>query len=225
MKKKLFNVPLYKYFIGYGILIFSACNYALSSYFAYLRPELVFEPKISLIDDRIPFIPVMVIFYILSAVFWVAGEFIIIRQDDRYFRKASVLFSINTIITLAFLYLMPTCINRAGNGSLAYAENSGFINWLLRMIYLHDGGTTGYSLFPSFHCSTSLCCYLGVKDNPEIPREYKIAAIIFTALTCISTVTIKQHYAADVAGGLLIPIIAYLFIRKNRPVQSVANIN
>ena len=214
MNNKLFARSLYKYLIGYGILLFSMCNYALSSYLASLRPELLFEPKIAFIDDKIPFIPAMVIVYIYSLFFWIYGEFVIIRQEDRYFKKATILLFINTIITITFLYAMPTCIYRADYGYLEYANSKGFINGLLHLIYYNDGGNIGYSLFPSFHCSTSICCYLGVKDNPELSKKYKVFALISTLLICLSTVTIKQHYIIDVAGGLLIPCVVYSVINR-----------
>jgi membrane-associated phospholipid phosphatase len=70
-----------------------------------------------------------------------------------------------------------------------------------RMIQNVYAGDNPYNDFPSLH--TSISTLLAIHWF-RFDRRAGIAASLWTALIVASTVLIKQHYLADVAGGLLL---------------------
>jgi membrane-associated phospholipid phosphatase len=84
---------------------------------------------------------------------------------------------------------------------------------MIRDVY---AGDNPYNDFPSLHTSLST---LVAFHWFRVDRRLGIAVAIWTALIVASTVLIKQHNVADVAGGLLLAYGAYwlssrLFLRK-----------
>ena len=60
------------------------------------------------------------------------------------------------------------------------------------------------NLFPSIHCLASWLCFVVLRRQQEIPRWYRVCCGIMAILICVSTVAVRQHVLADVAGGILL---------------------
>ena len=67
------------------------------------------------------------------------------------------------------------------------------------------------------YCLSSIYCYLGVRKLDNVSKTYKTFAVIMTILICMSTVFTKQHYFADIIGGLAVPVICHAVIMKLDP--------
>ena len=104
-----------------------------------LRYHVVHLP----LDDRIPFCPVFVVFYILWY-FYVPGCMLwaCLRAKDVFCRQAAALFS-GALLCVAVFVLYPTCIDFR-----PAAEGTGVFLALCRLIYAHDAPV---NVFPSLH--------------------------------------------------------------------------
>lgn len=56
-----------------------------------------------------------------------------------------------------------------------------------------------------------------MRRQPEISKGFKIYSFVMVILICLSTVFTKQHYAIDIAGGLLISLLCYVIVKKLDP--------
>ena len=69
--------------------------------------------------------------------------------------------------------------------------------------------------FPSLHVSTCVLCLAAYAHEPL--RRYRPLAIVASILLVTSTLTFKQHYAIDLAGGAVLGLAAYgTFFRWSR---------
>jgi membrane-associated phospholipid phosphatase len=79
---------------------------------------------------------------------------------------------------------------------------------MVRSIYAAD---QPYNDFPSLH--TSLSTIIAIHWW-RLDRRIGIPAAIWTALIVASTVLVKQHYLADLAGGLLLAGVTSLIVMR-----------
>ncbi|MCR5073551.1 MAG: phosphatase PAP2 family protein [Clostridiales bacterium] len=174
-------------------------------------------PKIPVIDDLIPIIPVFAVIYLFSYVFWICGPIAASLTKKRNFINYIIGLSAAYVMGFLFFVFAPTYMDRASEGLMEQAMKPGFFNGLLATIYAADGSNLAFNLFPSYHCLISLYCYLGVRKQPEISRGFRAYSLIMTILICLSTVFTKQHYFIDIVGGLVISIICYNIINRINP--------
>ena len=71
---------------------------------------------------------------------------------------------------------------------------------MLQWLYTMDAPVT---LFPSIHCLLSWLCWRGF-CKLEHPRWMNGLSLLFTLAVFASTVLVKQHYAADILGGVAV---------------------
>ena len=174
-------------------------------------------PKIPIIDDHIPIIPVFVVIYLFSYVFWICGPIAVSLTKRRNFINYITGLSMAYIIGFLFFVFFLTYLDRNAEGLMEQALQTGFFNRLLATIYSADGSNLAFNLFPSYHCLISLYCYLGVRKQPEISKGFRTYSLIMTMLICLSTVFTKQHYFIDIVGGLGISIICYYIVNRIDP--------
>ena len=67
---------------------------------------------------------------------------------------------------------------------------------------------TPTNVFPSVHVVGAVGAALAVRDGAGEHRPLSCAADVLAVLICLSTVFIKQHALADVAGGLILSLLA-----------------
>ena len=174
-------------------------------------------PKIPMIDDLIPIIPVFAVIYLFSYVFWICGPIAVSLTKKRNFINYITGLSLAYIIGFLFFVFVPTYMDRAAEGLMEQASKPGLFNGLLATIYAADGSNLAFNLFPSYHCLISLYCYLGVRRQPEVSRGFRAYSLIMAILICLSTVFTKQHYFIDIVGGLGISVICYLIVNRIDP--------
>jgi membrane-associated phospholipid phosphatase len=181
---------------------------------AILVTNLIYEPlnhgpnRIFLetpLDRALPVVPIFAIPYV-SLIPYVGVSllaFLFVRA--RVYRSAAITMIIVWFISYASYFLLQSYIARpAITGTDPFSA-------MVRGIYADD---RPYNDFPSLH--TSLSTIIAIHWW-RIDRRIGIAAAIWTALIVMSTVLIKQHYLADVAGGLaLAGVISWLVMRIAR---------
>lgn len=174
-------------------------------------------PKIPAIDDRIPLIPVFVIVYWYSYVFWIGATLRIAKTSKQHFTNWIIAFSISEFIGFLFFCFFPTTLDRYQEGLTVLATRDDFISRLLWFTYRNDGGDYGHNLFPSYHCMFSMSCYMGVRHKEKIPKWKRIYTFVEIILIFMSTLFTKQHYFMDVIGGVGISILCNVLVEKWNP--------
>lgn len=177
----------------------------------------MYIPKIPAIDDHIPLIPVFIIIYWYSYVYWVYAILRTTKTDRKYFSNWLIALTVSEFIGFIIFCVYPTTMDRFQEGLFSIATKPGFCNRLTWFTYAFDGERWGHNLFPSYHCMFSTTCYIGVRKNRRIPRWQRIYSLVVTLLIYMSTLFTKQHFFIDVAGGICISIICNILAQKLNP--------
>lgn len=174
-------------------------------------------PKIPVIDDHIPLIPVFVIVYWYSYFFWIGATLRIAKTSKQHFTNWIIAFVISESIGFIIFCLYPTTMDRVQEGLFVLADRKDFMSRLLWFTYMHDGGEFGHNLFPSYHCMFSMSCYMGVRRKEKIPKWKRIYTFVEIILIFMSTLFTKQHFFMDVIGGIGISILCNVLVEKWNP--------
>jgi membrane-associated phospholipid phosphatase len=180
---------------------------ALRQVFLYILLVLLFEVEnlfivgkykmYSPIDDRIPFVPVFVIFYFLwYAMIAVIGIYFLLKSKEDL-RKTFLSINISTAAAIIIYFLFP---NYQALRPLSYG--SDFFSQWVKMLQSGDSPSVCITLF------------LGVVSCKLLKgrKLIKLLVLILTVLICVSTVFIKQHSVVDVAAGILLSAAVYMYV-------------
>lgn len=153
------------------------------------------------IDRDILFLPWTVVIYLGCYLFWAGNYLLCVPQEKS---RACRFFAADLLaksVCLLFFLLLPTTNLRPE------VTGTGLCDRLMALVYRLDAPV---NLFPSIHCLVSWLSWIGVRDRQDIPRWYRRFSLGMAAAICLSTLTTKQHVAADVAGGILLAELSYL---------------
>lgn len=152
------------------------------------------------LDNKIPFLPWMMVFYWSCYLFWGINYILSVREDEDTARRFALSDMLGKTVCLIFYIALPTTMQRP--------EVSGNGVWesIIRLLYEVDAAD---NLFPSIHCFVSWMSYLGIRKTGRIPKWYKIFSLVYALLVCLSTVTVKQHVILDVFAGVLLAEATY----------------
>lgn len=151
------------------------------------------------IDDHIPFLPVFIIPYV--SYFAYIGITIISLWNTRHIFAFFTTYIISYVVAGIFWYLVPNGVKRP----TIIAKDP--FSKLTLYIFKHDDDTNG---FPSAHVfATLICSYFLLLAFPAF-----LPLILFMACAIIaSTVLVKQHYAIDIVGGILVFLVSNFLMR------------
>ena len=185
--------------------------FQLSSYFLFglltTRYSLnLWSPK-ERWDELIPFLPFMVIFYVMYLPLMIAPLFLKIRKKD----MRTLLLSLVTASLLN--YFLSFVVSPFPSPHVHLEGQSGLLISLLQLIYRHD--TAGLYL-PSLHVLHPLLIGL---LHPALRSGYGKIFLYAVPFTILSTVFVKQHFLWDVLVSIaLAPLISSLWrFRRNNP--------
>lgn len=160
------------------------------------------------LDRQVPLIPWFIYIYVGSYIFWLVTFFVVASRDRDNFYALVASVTVTFFVCFLFYVFLPTTIVRPEIGT------DTFTLWLLDLIYKAD--TPALNLFPSMHCLASWLCFIGVRRMKNISLFGK-AAVCFCALAVFaSTQFVKQHYMADLFGGVLLAELGAFFVRKKQ---------
>lgn len=211
--KKENSVKTYGIIIGLVSLALQHGIYLLAHELAQVVGITPFLPKIDAIDGNIPIIPIFIIPYVWSYVYWGMTPMAVSKCKFEHFLDYLAAYMFACIFGALILIFLPTYMDRVAEG-LYDVSRTDIMSRLMRFWYSLDGSETAYNLFPSFHCINSTISYLGVCGRKEIPKWYRIYSLILTVLIYFSTVFVKQHYFIDVISGIIIAVIAFVICKK-----------
>ena len=143
-------------------------------------------------DHAIPFIPLTWAIYMLFFPFVIALSAFAQKDAFETFKSA-----VATAFILSFgcFLLFPEVVPRPDQATITNA----FLRQRLTRLWMMDLASNG---LPSLHVSvTWLACRMAWLTR------FRLLAVGTGLLICISTLTLKQHTLADVAGGVLMAIL------------------
>jgi membrane-associated phospholipid phosphatase len=144
------------------------------------------------VDRALPVVPIFAIPYVSLIPYIGVSLLVFLFFRVRVYRSAAITMIVVWFISYACYFFLQSYIARP--------QITGVdpFSAMIRTIYASD---QPYNDFPSLH--TSLSTIIAIHWW-RFDRRIGIAAAIWTALIVASTVLVKQHYLADVAGGLVL---------------------
>jgi len=157
------------------------------------------------VDRALPVVPIFAIPYVSLIPYIGVSLLVFLFFRVRVYRSAAVTMIIVWFISYAFYFFLQSYIARP-----AIAGTDPF-SGMIRSIYASD---QPYNDFPSLHTSLSTII---ATHWWRFDRRIGIPAAIWSALIVASTVLVKQHYLADVAGGLVLATVtSWMVMRATR---------
>jgi len=149
------------------------------------------------LDAALPFVPLMAIPYLLFLPFVLGTLVLFALADWARFRTLALAVILAALAAdLAFIAFQTYVARPPVVGDDLGAR-------LLRAVY---AGDQPYNGFPSLHVAFSTLCLIAYA---RWRRGYALAALPLVAAIIAATVLIRQHYLADVAGGLTLAALAH----------------
>ncbi len=162
------------------------------------------------IDNKIPFVPWMVVIYFGSYIFWAVNYYICANQASNERSRYFCADAMSKAVCIVFFIAFPTTNIRP-----EIPGDPNIWNWMMRFLYSIDSPD---NLFPSMHCLVSWLCWIGVRKRKDISVVYRYISLAIAIAICVSTVTTKQHVIIDVAGGILLAELSY-FVAGFEPIR------
>ncbi|MFZ0128220.1 MAG: phosphatase PAP2 family protein [Candidatus Dormiibacterota bacterium] len=154
------------------------------------------------LDRALPVVPIFAVPYVSLIPYIGVSLLAFMFVRVRIYRSAALTMLIVWFISYGFYIFLQSYIARPHiTGTDAFSS-------MIRSIYAAD---QPYNDFPSLHTSLSTIIAM---HWWRFDRRIGIAAAIWTALIVASTVLVKQHYIADVAGGLALAVVTSLFVMR-----------
>ena len=199
MKKPSENkiVPLYAIFPLLVVVIYNFLVYCGARWLVRDSVHYNFETPL---DESVPLVSWTVYIYLLAYVFWIIGYILATRFDREQAYRFCLADLIGKTVCLIFFVFLPCTLSRPE------ITGGGFTDRVVALVYQIDKAD---NLFPSIHCFVSYLCFLGVKNNPKIPKSYRVFSFIFAVAICISTLTVKQHVIYDAVAGIALAYMCY----------------
>jgi len=157
------------------------------------------------LDQALPVVPVFAIPYVSLIPYIGVSLLAMLFFRVRVYRSAAISMIIAWFVSYAFYFFLQSYIDRP------HIPGTDPFSAMVRSIYASD---QPYNDFPSLHTSLSTIIAIHLW---RMDRRIGIPAAIWTALIVASTVLVKQHYLADVGGGLVLAGVAsWLVLRITR---------
>jgi membrane-associated phospholipid phosphatase len=170
----------------------------------YTATNLIYgdRPGMSLatfVDDAVPFLPFSILGYALVYVFIFLPVFTI--SNRAIFTRVFYGFLVISLMALPFFIFLPVRVPRPG-----VPTQESFFYWGVAFNYVLDKPVNA---FPSLHVANSVfaaaCC---VKLSPRVG----LWGIIGATLIAVSTLTLRQHFLADVVAATAIALGVYFLL-------------
>jgi membrane-associated phospholipid phosphatase len=183
-------------------LLLAAGVFFVSDIYSLLNhgPGVIFLK--SPLDDFLPVVKVFVVPYVSLDVCVYATLLVFLFTRTGYFQSAALCMIFIFLISYMFYFFLQSYIDRP------VISGSDIFSRMILEVYRSD---SPYNDFPSLH--TSISTILAIHWY-RLDRRIGIPASIWAALIVLSTVLIKQHYIADLAGGLALAFLAGFLSRK-----------
>ena len=202
--KSLKNIPKYIWIPLISVLVMNTITYFCTR----IITQHMFHFNISTaIDEKVPFIPGFVVFYILAYLQWIIGFLLIALESKKVCYEVLTGEMIAKFCCMVCFVVFPTTLVRPE------VDGKGIWEYLVALIYRMDAAD---NLFPSIHCLESWICFRGAFHMKKPPVWYKWIMLVFSLGVFASTVCIKQHVVIDMAGAIAVAELGLFLSRKYR---------
>lgn len=157
------------------------------------------------LDDAIHVVPLFVIPYDSLVPFIAASMLAFLVFRIRVLRSASLAMIATWAVSYAIYFFLQSYVDRP------HLVGGDLLTRMVGDVYASD---QPYNDFPSLH--TSLSTILAIHWW-RVDRRIGLPVALWTALIVASTVFVKQHYVADVAGGLVLAFATSAVFRRWGP--------
>ena len=156
------------------------------------------------IDDKIPFIPVFIIPYLLWFAYVAAVLIYQFFTNAGDFRRNCIFLFTGMTIFLIISTLYP---NGHHLRPEVYPDSSIFT----KMVMMLHSTDTPTNLFPSIHVYNSIGTHFAIIHSNTLRNKKGIRILSFVLMIsiCMSTVFLKQHSMFDVLTGILMAVLIY----------------
>ena len=175
---------------------------------AAVAGRTMFTPSLA-IDQRIPLQAGWASVYLSQAVFTFLPLFVLRGVELR--RRTVIAHLVVVLVAYASFLMFPTVGPRP-----VQVVGDGFSAWMLRGLYDFD---PPYNCFPSLHVAYSVLAGLACW---RMHRGLGAAAMAWAGAIALSTLFTRQHYVADVAGGIVLAWVAWSVSLRGMPANMVA---
>ena len=158
------------------------------------------------LDASIPFVPAMMLVYVLAFVQWLACFALLVWEPPRRCRYFALGIVFAELICAACFLLYPTWM-----ANRPVPEGTDFFNRLTAFIFAADNPSR--NLFPSLHCAFSWICMRVTLASERVKPPLRVANLIFTLLVFASVVLVKQHVVVDIPAGVAAAELGLLLAR------------
>jgi len=169
-------------------------------FYAYLPLNNLRGPVHSLelpVDDHIPVMPAFVFPYLSLYLLLVISLWRLLQAETRVFVITALAIGLDLAISYLVFLFYQTQVERPT--ILGSDVSSGILRW----VYSND---QPFNAFPSLHTSLSaLLVLLWGRVGSRIQPIIALWAVFIIA----STLLTKQHYIADVLGGIAVALVSY----------------
>jgi membrane-associated phospholipid phosphatase len=160
-------------------------------------------------DAKIPFVAGTVWIYLWLFPASLLPLFLV--RCPRLFRRTIVAYALVIAASLIVFAAFPVT-SRELRESAGPLDRNTLSPWAVATLYRLD---PPYNLFPSLHLSVAA---LAAMSAWMASRAYGAVVGCGVVLVAVSVLTVKQHFIADAAGGLVLAAAAYAFVlRPYRP--------
>jgi membrane-associated phospholipid phosphatase len=138
--------------------------------------------------------------------FPVVGGLLYARQDKRWFRRLMLASVLMYFLAFTTYLLFPTAGPRHALTGLALPPHGGPFNWLVRVIQGHAG--VHGNAFPSSHVGLAVLCVVFAWRAGHKRMAFMLGLCLIGI--CAGAVYDGYHYFIDVAGGIVVALVALL---------------
>jgi membrane-associated phospholipid phosphatase len=164
-------------------------------------------------DRAVPLQPTWALIYGALYLFLIVLPVLVVR-DPAHIRRTFWAYLAVWITAYVCFLVYPTVAPRPPE-----VVGDGFAAWGLRFLYDAD---PPYNCFPSLHVAHSfvsaLTCY-------RLHRPLGFVTLFFASVVAVSTLFTRQHYIADVVGGIVLAFAAYVLILRGYPRRNVPELD
>ncbi len=154
------------------------------------------------IDQALPVVPLFVVPYVSLQPFIYASLVIFLLFRARVYQSAVLSMIATFLVSYVFFAFLQTYVDRP------VLTGDDVFTKMVRGVY---AGDHPFNDFPSLHVSTSTIIAI---HWWRFGRRFTWPLILWAALIAMSTVMVRQHYVADIAGGLILAFATSLFFLR-----------
>jgi membrane-associated phospholipid phosphatase len=147
------------------------------------------------IDEKLPFLPIFIIPYMVWYLFIPFSFFILCLKDKKTYFKTMLIYLSGCVVASIIFLTYQTTFPRAP------VEGHGILINIIKMIYANDNPV---NCLPSLHVFTSYLIIRVIANSKLSSLKVNLTTSIIATLIILSTLFTKQHAVLDVLSGIIL---------------------